>query len=100
MIGLRAYLALAAVLAVGLAAWQGWQLGRDYERGEQAKALVAAQAAQVVADNARKAEEAARLAAETERDNLAQQLEDAAYAQPVDDSCGLGADRVRRLNRR
>lgn len=96
---IRAYIFAATLAAIVLAGWQGWQLGRDYERGEQAKALVAAQAAEVVADNARKAEEKARLDAEAERDNLAQQLEDAAYAQPVDDLCGIGVGRVRRLNR-
>lgn len=97
---LRPYLIIAAIGAVGAAFWLGWAKGEAAAEARHTKAVLAAQMAQVAAANEIAKKERERLDLEAERDEIARQLEDAAYAQPADGSCGLGADRVRRLNLR
>ena len=82
------------------AAFMGWTKGVAWEQAKQAKRNLAAQMAEVGAANEIARVERERLKTEAERDLLAKQLEGAAYAQPVNDNCGIDADRVRRLKLR
>lgn len=96
----RAWLALGVVLALAAAFWAGWAKRGEFEAGRQARAALVAQVAQVSAANALARKEVQRLEAVAARDAAARELEDQANAQPVDDACGIGAERVRRLNLR
>lgn len=84
--------ALAAVTALG-----AWLWGVGYAAGKRAceASHAAAEAAQ--AEAAAKLD-AARIEIQRQRDALARQLQEAAYADPVSVPECLGAGRVRRLN--
>ncbi|WRH62025.1 MAG: hypothetical protein RSE12_16885 [Fuscovulum sp.] len=86
---------LGAIILSGIIGY--WQ-GASICEGRHAKALAEAQQQAIAASNRAALRELDRLAAQAEADALAQQLEDQAYADSPD-GCGLGADRVRRLNR-
>jgi len=91
-------IAVLAVLAVVFGA--GWHYGAASEEAQQAaeRARIERRLA-TVADDASEAE-AARLAAERDRDILAEELENAARADPDANRPALGIDSVRRLDRR
>lgn len=96
---MKGWLALAALAALALAYSAGW-----YRGNEQAALAAKAATAQAMAQAIRNAEiasriEAERLAIEAERNALAQELEDQAYAD-TDDAGGLPRSRVDRLRRR
>jgi hypothetical protein len=93
----RVYLTLALIAA---AFGAGWWLGAWTQESKHIRALASAQQAAMRAADLASAKEAARLAAETERDQLARQLEDAANAEPVTAAACLPLSRVLRLNRR
>jgi hypothetical protein len=81
------------LLAIGGLFGAGWFAGVNHcESSHRATELVRADE-QKTAEVQRQIAEAARLRA-------AQELEDLAYADPVNDSCGISAERVRRLNLR
>lgn len=85
---------IAAALMVGF--FVGYYEGRLSTRN----AIIVAQKAQMVAADLASTKEAERLAAEAKTADLAQQLEDAANAQPSQGGVCLPADRVLRLNKR
>ena len=90
MIPLHWLLAGAVVLA-GLAGWQGYRMGHAACEGHhRAEMLAQIEAGQKL--------DAARRKVAQERDRLARELEEAAYADPVLVERCLGPDRVRRLN--
>ena len=84
----------AAAMMIGFFA--GYYEGRISIRN----AIVAAQKNQMVAADLASTKEAERLAAEAKTADLAQQLEDAANAQPSQGGVCLPPDRVLRLNQR
>lgn len=106
MLGLipKPYLFLALVLLlVGSNAVTGWRFYRTGSAMADARhvaAIAEAQAATMRAAEEASRNEAARLAAEAEADAKAKALEDLAYADPVRSDCGIGIDRVRRLQSR
>lgn len=92
------YAILAALLiATGV---QGYRMGVSAEATRAALKLAEAQREAIQAAERATDAEAARLAMQAERDLLAQSLEDAAHADPDASVLALGADSVRRLNRR
>lgn len=96
---MKGWLALGALAALAMAYSAGW-----YRGAEQAALAAEAATAQAMAQAIRNAEiasriEAERLAIEAERNALAQELEDQAYAD-TDDTGGLSRSRVDRLRRR
>ena len=84
----------AAALMIGFLV--GYYEGRASTRGF----IVTAQKAQMVASDLASTKESERLAAEAKTADLAQQLEDAANAQPSQSGVCLPANRVMRLNKR
>ncbi len=84
----------AAAMMIGFFA--GYYEGRISTRN----AIIAAQRSQMVAADLASTKEAERLTAEAKTADLAQQLEDAANAQPSQGGVCLPADRVLRLNQR
>lgn len=91
-----------ALIAIGaIAAWSLWLYSAGYSAGKagMVEALRKEQSAVLRAAEAASRKEAERLAAEQERDALAQALEDQAYAEPVTGTC-LPVSRVLRLNQR
>lgn len=90
---------LALAVAVGL--WtHGNVTGRSACEARHEAAMVKAQRDLWRAAEQASREEAARLEAEAAREDLARQLEDAAYAEPPSADCGLPASRVLRLKER
>lgn len=87
------WLAIAALVAVMLAGAQGYRMG--------SAANEARHVAQALADEKNKAAANARLAiAEQKARLLAQELEDQAYAEPIESAACLPLSRVLRLNKR
>lgn len=85
------WLLIGALAVAGLAGWGGYRVGYSTcENSHRAELLAQIEAGQ-------KLEEARRKVAQ-ERDQLARELEDAAYADPVVVEQCLDLDRVRRLN--
>ena len=84
----------AAAMMIGFFA--GYYEGRISIRN----AIIVAQKNQMVAADLASTKEAERLAAEAKTADLAQQLEDAANAQPSQGGVCLPPDRVLRLNQR
>ena len=80
---------------------QAWAGGSEYytKSGAVRLHVAASQAAQKAAQAAAD-QELLRLEAEAKQRELAVQFEEQAYADPVDDACGIDVDRVRRLNLR
>lgn len=74
--------------------------GVNYGKRSVAKDILAASQAAQKAAQAAADQELLRLEAEAKQRELAVQLEEQAYADPVDDACGIDVDRVRRLNLR
>jgi hypothetical protein len=97
---LRPWLLLALGVALVAAFGLGWRRGAQITQGRWEAALVAAH--RKAFENAERLSraEAERLALQAERDTLARTLEEAAYADPDADRPALGADSVRRINRR
>lgn len=96
MIG-RGWLLAGAFAACGAAYFAGC-----YEGAQRERAAMQADLADAMGQAIRNAQmagraEAARLEAESARDALAQELEDAAHAEPAGGDC-LPVGRVRRLN--
>jgi hypothetical protein len=88
---------LEVIALTALAAFLfGYVEGRASFRG----AVAVAQQKQMAAADLASTKEAERLAAEAKTADLAQQLEDAANAQPTQSGVCLPADRVLRLNQR
>lgn len=83
------------------AAWSVWIYGTGYSAGKagMVEALRKEQAAVIRAAEAASRKEAERLAAEKDRADLAQQLEDAANAEAASGVC-LPVSRVLRLQQR
>lgn len=84
------YLAIISALVAG-AGWQGYRIGYDASDAAHNDATLAA-----IAEGKRL--DAARLKAQTERDELSRKLEEAANEDPIIVSQCLSPDRVRRLN--
>lgn len=100
----KPYLFLAFVLLlVGsniVIGWRFYRTGYAIAEARAASDLAKAQARIMkAADDAARNEEA-RLKAEADADAKARELEDMAYADPVRPACGIGIDRVRRLQSR
>ena len=90
-----AALSLAILTGIG-GYWTGWQVAD----GRHAAALLKQQKATMEAAEQASRKEAERLEAQAERDALARQLEDQAYADHDGGICSLPVGRVQRLNRR
>lgn len=85
------WLLAGTVALAALAGWQGYRMGHAAcEDARRAELLAQIEAGQKL--------DAARRKAAQERDQLARELEGAAYADPVIVEQCLGPDRVRRLN--
>jgi hypothetical protein len=92
---------LAALCALLVASFGfGWRMGAQSVEARHTAALAAAQSRAFAAAEVASKKEADRLALEMERDALARDLEAEAYADPGRDRPALGADSVRRINRR
>lgn len=94
---LRPMLLAAAFAAVLFAFWRGYGLGYDAALASVERDISTARRAAFDAADLASRKEAARLATETQRADLARQLETAADADPDADRLCLGADSVRRL---
>ncbi|MBL4898115.1 MAG: hypothetical protein JKX76_00575 [Colwellia sp.] len=82
---------IVALVLSGLCSWQGYRWGYDAsETKHQSELLGRIEAGQML--------EQARRTIALERDDLARQLEEEAYADPVVVQRGLSPVRVRRLN--
>ncbi|WP_197919305.1 hypothetical protein [Thiosulfatihalobacter marinus] len=82
---------LAAIALAGLSGWQGYRMGYSAaEDDKRAELLAQIEAGQKLDDARRKIAQ--------ERDQLARELEERAYADPVVCERCLGPGRVRRLN--
>lgn len=95
-------LALVAAFALSNAvtAYRFYHTGYTLSEARHTAALVKAQADVAKAAEAASRREAERLVAQAEVDRLAQELEDAALHDPNAGRFSLGADSVRRINRR
>lgn len=100
-LNLRPYLAIVLIVAFAgsnaITAWRFHRTGAAMADARHNAAIVAAQAATMRAAELASRNEAARLQAEADADAKAKALEDLAYADPVRSDCGIGIDRVRRL---
>lgn len=92
---------ILGTLAIGAALFAaGDHLGYGRAEDDQALRVAEAQRRAIEKSNEVNRLEAARLALQRERDQLALDLEDAARADPDASRPALGADSVRRLNQR
>ena len=93
MIRLLPWFIAGALAFAGTAQWYGYRAGYDAAVVEQQASQIDAMAAQASAERDRQALQA-------ERDAIARQLEDQAYAEPVANPACLSLSRVRRINLR
>ena len=91
---------IGAALACGGAFLFGQQDGRARCEARHTADLVKQQADSINDAEADKAKETDRLAIEAERRRFSRELEDLAFADPVQSPACLSADRVRRIDRR
>ena len=93
MIRFLPWFIIGALAFAGAAQWYGYRAGYDAAVADQQASQIDAIAAQASAERARQELQA-------ERDAIARQLEDQAYAEPIANPVCLPSSRVRRLRLR
>lgn len=97
---MKPWLIIAALLAILLAGFQGYRMGSAANEARHVAVMAAAQAKALAEGRAQALAEAARLADAEVARLLSQQLEDQAYAAPIQSHECLPVSRVLRINRR